>query len=186
MGAGIVLALALTGVIGAGSRPDTTPIALPATAHGLTISTAVIGNDGPEQTARYDRGRQATIAQVSAAFGGAAVDVQTYADAELSTFVGAQAIRARSSGLTIAWVHSAADLGLAQPQQEVRAFGPVECLVLQQQLVSAGGNPDPSTETSVICQRTAEGLTIRVYGPLWGVQDSVDLTNELWAAVGGR
>lgn len=97
---------------------------------------------------------------LSAAYGGAAVVVESYADVDLANFLTLEAVRARSPLPYVPYV-DARDLGLAKPEQEIVAFGDVECLVVNEPAVAAS-QPDTSTATAVTCERTSAHLTVRL------------------------
>jgi len=134
----------------------------------------------------------ATAAALSKAYGGAGATVRSYADTDLLTFVNATAVRADSPRLFVPREVSAADLGLAINRENIVTDGEVDCLTVQVQTTVAGKTPDPANTVVSVCQRTASGLTVRVY-PSGGqdnddedrVATAVAMTNELWDAVAG-
>ena len=169
------LVLALTGVLHFGSKGqdeaaavDTTPVTMPDTLGGLRQASAVVGEKSPEQGAKTIERYQATAARTaeaySAAYGGAAAGVQVYADDNLETIPTVIAVRAPSPRMTNGVVSDPADLGLAALPQQVKQFGDVDCLIVQQQTAPAGQEIDPENERTTSCQRTGDGLTVQVTG----------------------
>jgi hypothetical protein len=99
------------------------------------------------------------------------------------------AVRTEAPGLTIGPVQDAAYLQLAVPEHEVKAFGPVECQIIQTSPTFLGKTPDPADATAVNCQRSGSGVTVFTGGSSFSgpaqVQALVDLTNAAWSAVSG-
>ena len=192
VGAGVMTALALTGVVGGTSaaEPDTTPITLPGTLPGLVLQTQAIaatgGSSAAEATERLQQTRDRTIPALSAAYGGAAADVQLYSTADLTEFTTVHAVRGESPGLTLPTVQDAEALGLAAPQQEIKRYGEVECLVVMVSVTPAGEETSDEDFLPSMCQRTAEGLTVRVYSVSETTVDTaVSRTNAAFEAVKG-
>jgi hypothetical protein len=191
VGAGVMTALALTGVVGSSSSSaDTTPITLPDTLPGLVRQTTAIkqmgGDNADKAAARVQATRDRTIPAVSAAYDGAAADVQLYSDTQLEGLTTVHAVRAESPGLTLPTVQDAVDLGLAAPQQEVKSFGEVECLVVMVNVTPAGEQTSEDDFLPSVCQRTGPGLTVRVYSTSdTTVDTAVNRTNAAFDAVSG-
>ena len=141
------------------------------------------------QQANQTKVKGLTIAAYQAAYGGAAVDVHTYADSDLMHTVSAIVIRAHSPGLTFGVVPDPAYLGMAVNQQQVKSFGPVNCRIVQDGTTVAGAPVDPKKDITTACQRSDSGLTVQVVGGPFegpdGQQTMVTLTNDAWAAVAG-
>jgi len=97
---------------------------------------------------------------LSAAYGGAAVVVQRYTDADLANFVTLEAVRAQSPTPYVPFVN-AQDLGLAKPDQEIVTVGDVHCLVANLP-TEAGQQPQADSVNTLTCERTSAHLTVRL------------------------
>jgi len=97
---------------------------------------------------------------LSAAYGGAAVVVQRYTDADLANFVTLEAVRAQSPTPYVPFVN-AQDLGLAKPDQEIVTVGDVHCLVANLP-TEAGQQPQSDSVNTLTCERTSAHLTVRL------------------------
>ena len=210
---GLVIAVAVGGVLAATKKlhfgtvaaatADTRTITLPQSVNGyqdlVAANKALLAGSSSASTrqstivasqqANQAKVKSLTVAAYQAAYDGAAVDVHGYADAKLEHFVTVIAVRAGSPGLTLGPVTDAAYLGLAVNQQEVKAFGDVDCRVAHTNAVPAGKTVDPADQITTVCQRSAGALTVQVFGSAFdgadGQQAMVSLTNAAWAAVAG-
>ena len=209
--AGLVIAVVVDGVLVAtkalhfGSTTasvNTAPISLPASLPGyqdlLAASSAKAGASLSadkkatliqKQKDNQTKVKSLTIAAYQQAYGGAAVDAHTYSDADLMHFVTVIAVRAKAPGLTLGPVSDPAYLGLAVSQQQVVRSGEVDCEMVQTMSVPAGQTPEPKNVIYPVCQRTADGLTVQVFGGSMqgaeGQQTMIALVNDAWAAVNG-
>ncbi len=142
------------------------------------------------QEANQLKVEQLTVASYQRANPGAAVAFRGYANSDLEHFVNVIAVRAAYPGLTLGPVPDPAYLGLAVPQQQVKSFGQVDCLVTQSRTTLAGQPVDPENDVTIMCQRTGEALSVQLYGGggFTGVADRqtmVALTNSAWNAASG-
>ncbi len=139
------------------------------------------------QQSNQDTVTKLTVSSYQAANPGAAVAYRAYADPKLLHVAGVIAVRASYPGLTMGPVDDPAYLGLAVPRTQVKTFGDVQCLVVQQQLTRAGSPVDPANDVTTMCQRTATALTVQVYGSSFdGAADQqtlIALTSAAWASV---
>lgn len=138
---------------------DKAPLKAPPSIAGFTqlqhhpkfnAASLKVHNDSDPQSAK----------NLSAAYGGAAVVVQPYADADVANFITLEAVRAQSPLPYVPYV-DAQDLGLAKPDQEIETFGKVSCLVATS--ASVAGQPvSPDNIYTVSCERTSAHLTVRL------------------------
>jgi len=184
----------------ASSTPVSLPNALPGFADFLTVNKTAIAASSmsadkkaaqlAKQEANQSNVEQLTVASYRRASPGAAVAFHGYADSGLEHFVNIIAIRAAYPGLTLGPVPDPAYLGLAVPQQQVKSFGQVDCLVTQSRTTLAGKPVDPDNDVTTMCQRTGDSLSVQVYGGggftgVAGQQAMVALTNSAWNAASG-
>ena len=123
---------------------------------------------------------------LSAAYGGAAVVVQRYSDADLANFVTVEAVRAQSPAPYMPY-ENAQDLGLAKPEQEIVTFGDVRCLVADLP-TAAGQQPQADSVTTETCERTSTHLTVRLrFGGggdlMHSPQQAAALVNVAWGSL---
>ena len=191
LGAGVMTALALTGVVGKLGASDvvasdTSPISLPQTLPGLVLQVDAMTAKGAPTSGidRLDKTRSSTVAMLAAAYSGAAVDVQLYSNSELDNFVTMHAIRAASSGLWLPAVQDAEILGLASAPRYLKQFGDVQCEIVTVVTVAEGNEVKPEDLLPSVCQRTDSTLTVRGFGSQGGTVDSmVAAVNAAWTAV---
>lgn len=169
------------------------PITLPESLGGFTdIADAMAANGASAGVLQRQRAHQAkvladTVAQYSAAFGGAGVGYRAYADSGLLRLPFVIAVRASSPGLTTqAPVIDAAFLGLATPEREIKSVGAVSCRIDWVPPTVAGHTAPASSEHVSLCQRSTGGVTVLVgsggfAGPA-DLQAMADLTNAAWTA----
>lgn len=179
---------------------DTTALALPDALGSVILRTEALKGhaDGgnaekvAQQQEQATTEDAATAAALSLAYGGPAAAARSYADPDLLTFVNATAVRAESPRLFLPRVTDPADAGLAVNRENISTDGSVDCYTVRTQVTTAGGTPDPAQIAVSLCQRTGDGLTVRIY-PSGGadpedpdrVATAVAMTNELWDAVSG-
>ncbi len=166
VGAGGVLALGLGEGDGDGDAVDMAPVELPDEAGGLVLLNDAIedfdGDVSEEAVARWERTLERAESIVGEAYGGAAVDVQDYATAELDARLTVVAVRAPSGPVLSSQFTEPGDLGLAAPTEEVIALGEVECLVGRPPVRE--GDDVASVETfAEYCQRSDAELTVRAF-----------------------
>lgn len=185
---------------GGGSSGSTTttistkPIQLPASLGTFKDLSGVIASRQPGSTlARRTSANQAKVAALTAAayhraFGGAAAAYRAYADSGITHQVYAIAVRSPAPGVTIGPVVDPAYLGLAVPEREVKAVGPVSCEIDWTPVV-AGNKPQPSDEHVGVCERSTSGVTVFVGGGGFsgpaGLQSLAGLANQAWSAASG-
>ncbi|MGY0057250.1 hypothetical protein ACWY4P_11895 [Streptomyces sp. LZ34] len=121
--------------------------------------------------------------RLSEAYGGAAAVVQRYADSDVQTTVTLVAVRGRSPQPYVPY-QDPKRLGLAKPQDELKTFGDVSC-VLYNQPTAAGSKPTADSVHVSYCQRTGDGLTVQVRTLGGGVANQpdkvADLTEKAWS-----
>lgn len=191
--------LVLTNVLNVGSDdtaagPDTRPITLPATLGDVRDAVEVSKDKSKkpvdELAARYQRTYALTVKRYQQAFGGAAVAVRSYADADLMFLPTVIAVRAPSPGLINGPVPDLNDLELAASPStpSIQQDGQVECYVASSQTVPKGKTVDPEDEFTSVCHRSSDTLTVYVHGLGRGPQghtQMVKLTDAAFEAVAG-
>ena len=194
---GLIVGAALVGIpwllFGtSGGAANSSPLTVPDTLGGLERSQVAVGkvtdNTGvaKSEADRDDKDNRENAARVSAAYGGAAAVVQTYHDDRLERGYQLTAVRANTPGL-IAPYEDTELLGLAEPSQEVKEFGAVQCLV-HHLATAAGETPSADKTTVSSCQRSASGLTVqlKVINQTEDNRDPAKLAttvDEAWAAL---
>jgi hypothetical protein len=178
---------------GSGSS-GTNAISLPSSLGGFRDIVDVLATKGTHANAAAQRRNQANVAAATVAayrhaFGGAAAAFRAYADNALGRFPAVIMVRAPSPGLTVGPVVDARFLGLARPEHQVIAVGPVSCQVDWSPPVTAGHSPSPSSEQVVGCQRSGPHLSVFVGGGGFvgpsDLQSMANLVDAAWASVGG-
>jgi hypothetical protein len=146
-----------------------------------------------EELDAEDRGRARELAeqfyqynseQLSRAYDGAEAVTRRYglllnADATLLV----TAVRADSGPPLPVSFDDPERLHLSAPLNEVVEDGDVACLVTRQRPPVAGSDPtdEELAPDSVLCQRTGDDLTVRVFGSGQpNLDDLVDATNDVW------
>ena len=168
-GVGLVVGALIVGVLwltvgssGGGVGGSSSPVAAPAKVGEYQRFADIPGNkSGPGRATadRFTSWNSQTAQRISAAYNGAAASVETYAKSDLSVIFSVQVVRANAPALFVPYQDPKA-LGLAEPDQDVKTFGKVQCIVHTQQ--RAAENPGPSQVIGTDCQRTGGGLTVRI------------------------
>ena len=176
------------------SGPDTRAITLPDTLGSFQDELTVVKSKNPSQkqldTQTKTQGDTArlTVAAYSKAYGGAAAAARSYADTGLEQFLNVVAVRAATPGLTIGPVSDPADLGLKVNMREIVTQGDAQCTIAHTTMTSAAEAVDTSTQITTVCQKSAGGVTVQVFGNLTGTEGlttTVALVDEAWTKVTG-
>jgi hypothetical protein len=191
--AAIAVVLVATGVVGAKSddphKPTTSGqrIALPERVGGFTRYADVPLNKqgiARRNVQLQTQSTDATAHDLSVAYRGAPAAVETYADDRLLTVFTVWAVRAYTPAPVV--FHALPALtGLAQQQDEVRAFGEVYCELHPIRQTPAGQTPPPDNQFVSLCQRSDEHLTVAVHGggstqPFNDPVQIAALVNQVW------
>lgn len=99
--------------------------------------------------------------RLSASFDGAAAVVETYSDDRFENAFVLSAVRATSPFPIYVPYTDPKYLKIAKPQNEEQRFGEVSCSVFNQ-ITAEGQQPKPDSVITVICRRTAPGLTVEI------------------------
>ncbi|NUR58659.1 MAG: hypothetical protein HOV87_08210 [Catenulispora sp.] len=120
---------------------------------------------------------------LSAAYGGAGAVFRQYADDSIQNSFTLEAVRAESPKPFYPYVNPA-QIGLAEAEQDVEAFGQVNCLI-HYLPVQQGQTVEPDQVQALICERTSSHLTVRLrfnFGDAWHKPaDAAALTDQAWS-----
>lgn len=147
-----------SGGLGGSPGPVAAPAKLGTYQRFADIPSQATGN-GKTVADRTNAWNARTAQLISGAYDGAAATVETYASADLQVIFTVEVVRASSPGLFVPYQDPKA-LGLAAPEQDVRRFGSVECIVRTQPTSENSDTPPPVIGAD--CQRSEGGLTVRI------------------------
>ncbi|MFF0627998.1 hypothetical protein [Streptomyces sp. NPDC004296] len=120
---------------------------------------------------------------LSAAYGGTAAAVRTYAQADLTTTIVVTAVRGWTPAPFAVYEDPPA-LGVVRPLHEVRAVGEVSCAIVNQ-VTPTGQTPRPDSVNVDYCQRTRDGLTVTVRNVSGDLRNSPEqiaaLVDDVWS-----
>lgn len=120
---------------------------------------------------------------LSAAYGGAGAVFREYTDDGLVNSFELEAVRAESPKPFYPYI-DAAELGLVKPDEDVEAFGQVNCLI-HYEPTPQGQPVEPDQIHVLTCERTSSHLTVRLRfdsGDAWQKPaDAAALTDQAWS-----
>jgi len=129
---------------------------------------------------------QASVANLSQAYGDAEAAGEVYATTDLEQMVKVLAVAGPSPGLWTTDSEAQADYArLGHPQEWVEEQDGAQCLVHTTRTVPEGETMDPDDVVTVRCQATDDDLTVVLLpAPDTSVDDALALTREAFEAVG--